>query len=692
MIRLGKQDVIQDAQRILTLMYPVDRSGVGAGHNAVALDTTTESVFNISTAQVFGIDTAASTGDIVYAAGSGPDYVFLNIGASGTYLRSDGASPGWSAIALGDVPAHDLLGSTHGDTVAGSPAIGDLIYGNSSASWAKLPIGASDTYLRSDGASPGWDAVVVGAHDLLSGTHSDTVAASVSRGSLVYGSTSASWAELTVGGAATFLRSDGTDPAWTAPTTSDITDLAYGTPALTLGTTNAAGAADTVIRTNATILVFDATNPTSVDAGDAAVVGVATVASRRDHQHAVTSTADGDTNVSTLLQSDANGGLRLDRLGIGVAPGAGNQITIVDGGTVGNGVLLTFDDAGNHLELSGASMMIGDTANANMTIGLTIQQGANDDEILALKSSDVAHGFTALAETDTYGLFQKMDPGAGGLLIRGMRDASGTSERAIEMTAVLAENASTAKSIGGHGIFGILAAQSSGNAWDDVVADGNLFTIRTTRNATFETTLIVDVEGTIHQVPTGGADIDLDMLVVQVTGAPALSWDESEDRFYNNKGVIVAHALTGAAGSHAAEPVLQLRQTADTNYNIGDIHSGIEFYTGDAGGNFPGIQAYIRAVTTRANGIGSPDAGLVFGTSAGGGLVATDRMIIRVNGNIGFGTTTPGSLTEWNFADEDLGFDDAHVAVSVATVEAVIEVTTTTGGTGYIPIYSSFGT
>jgi len=66
---------------------------------------------------------------------------------------------------------------------------------------------------------------------------------------------------------------------------------------------------------------------------------------------------------------------------------------------------------------------INDTTNANMTVGLTINQGAADDEILALKSSDVAHGRTTFAETDTYAYFRKGNPTGGGLEIQGISDA-----------------------------------------------------------------------------------------------------------------------------------------------------------------------------------------------------------------------------------------------------------------------------
>lgn len=59
----------------------------------------------------------------------------------------------------------------------------------------------------------------------------------------------------------------------------------FATPALTLGTSNVAGAAKTVLATNSTILAFDATVPTTITLPATAATGVATVAARRDHTH-----------------------------------------------------------------------------------------------------------------------------------------------------------------------------------------------------------------------------------------------------------------------------------------------------------------------------------------------------------------------------------------------------------------------
>jgi hypothetical protein len=66
----------------------------------------------------------------------------------------------------------------------------------------------------------------------------------------------------------------------------------------------------------------------------------------------------------------------------------------------------------------GAPAASGNTSNANLTSGLTINQEANDNEILALKSSDVAHGMTAKAETDTYLSIKKYSATNGGATVQ----------------------------------------------------------------------------------------------------------------------------------------------------------------------------------------------------------------------------------------------------------------------------------
>jgi len=71
-----------------------------------------------------------------------------------------------------------------------------------------------------------------------------------------------------------------------------------------------------------------------------------------------------------------------------------------------------------------SEMFFGDTANAEVTTGLTINQGAADDFVIALKSSDVAHGITDKAETDTYGSIQKNGAATGGLFVKGYTEGT----------------------------------------------------------------------------------------------------------------------------------------------------------------------------------------------------------------------------------------------------------------------------
>lgn len=82
--------------------------------------------------------------------------------------------------------------------------------------------------------------------------------------------------------------------------------------------------------------------------------------------------------------------------------------------------------------LSSGNVFIGDTANAKSTQGLTINQGANDDEIISLKSSDVSHSFTDITEADTYGLAIKASATTGGLNIKGFTDANAAGAIDIE--------------------------------------------------------------------------------------------------------------------------------------------------------------------------------------------------------------------------------------------------------------------
>jgi hypothetical protein len=143
-----------------------------------------------------------------------------------------------------------------------------------------------------------------GPHNLLSVPHADAPTAAATRGDLIIASSVPDWIPLAIGTANQVLLTDGTDPAWTTLAVSHISDLAYATPNLTLGTANAAGAASTVIRSDATILAFDATVPNVIQPDDAAATGAATVAARRDHEHGIVAAAPSANSVSLAASSE----------------------------------------------------------------------------------------------------------------------------------------------------------------------------------------------------------------------------------------------------------------------------------------------------------------------------------------------------------------------------------------------------
>ena len=138
---------------------------------------------------------------------------------------------------------------------------------------------------------------------------------------------------------------------------------------------------------------------------------------------------------------------------------------------------------------------IGDTANSKQTLGLTINMGANDNEILSLKSSDIAHGITGQTETDTYGLFQKAHAAGGGLQVTGLTDSDGGPGFALALTGMLGEAADTTKAVNAQGIVHIRSYIYDGST--NVIEPGtdqNLFVVGSGSSARF----IFDAEGSGH--------------------------------------------------------------------------------------------------------------------------------------------------------------------------------------------------
>ena len=214
--------------------------------------------------------------------------------------------------------------------------------------------------------------------------------------------------------------------------------------------------------------------------------------------HAVALTNTGGIGASELtIGANIEGDGDSNSLGSAVTPQSNITLRLAYGSSGNVDLVNSANDSALSLTNSGAagvnslainsSVFIGDTANANMTTGLTINQGANDNEILAFKSSDVAHGITAQAETDTYGLISKANATNGGLYIKGYTEGT----QGVQMIGVATTDNST-KSTSGRSPVQFFSALKSGTGVTANASNANLFAFL---DANANTKFIVDQEG-----------------------------------------------------------------------------------------------------------------------------------------------------------------------------------------------------
>ena len=209
--------------------------------------------------------------------------------------------------------------------------------------------------------------------------------------------------------------------------------------------------------------------------------------------------------------------------------------------------------------------------NANMTVGLNICQGANDDEILALKSSDVAHGCTDVAETDTFGLWSKVGGDAGGLRSRGFSE----SQYPFQFMGY-ATSLDTTKTTAARATFESTTYKISGTGITNVDADSNLFAVRCYRGGAAETVMFVDEDGDIYYDGALNNYDDLDDAVAVrdlqhvLTGRLDTFLKYNEDDLVK-LGVIGAPLENGGMVSHKRLTALVLGAIAQMNDKIDDL-------------------------------------------------------------------------------------------------------------------------
>ena len=152
----------------------------------------------------------------------------------------------------------------------------------------------------------------------------------------------------------------------------------------------------------------------------------------------------------------------------------------------------TGDNIRFRVDASGILSTGGETSPDVTKGGLCLNQAQFDDKILTAKSSDVAHGFTSLAQADTYMKVQKCDGSLGGMAMDAFKE---NGIQAIRMTGNADGTPDTTKSTSANEIIEMRCAVRDGttNGSTDT-SNGNLFGIHNGASAKF----IFDAEGDFH--------------------------------------------------------------------------------------------------------------------------------------------------------------------------------------------------
>jgi len=102
---------------------------------------------------VFKILAAIATGDIFYVDAT-PQIARLAKGSDGQVLKLSSGLPTWQNEGGGT--SHEILSATHSDSLAASVVRGDIIVGNSTPKWARLAKGAQYRALLMGADDPAW--------------------------------------------------------------------------------------------------------------------------------------------------------------------------------------------------------------------------------------------------------------------------------------------------------------------------------------------------------------------------------------------------------------------------------------------------------------------------------------------------------------------------------------------------------
>lgn len=171
----------------------------------------------------------------------------LALGTAGYFLKAGATDPAWAQMVASDISdfaeavddrvgalfidgnginfVYDDAGNTlTADIYFASQARGDIIVRGATL-WQRLALGSSGQALVSNGTDIVWGAPSVGGHDVLSATHTDTLAAAVVRGDIIVGNATPKWSRLAKGTSGYFLKAGASDVSWAQLLASDVSDF-----------------------------------------------------------------------------------------------------------------------------------------------------------------------------------------------------------------------------------------------------------------------------------------------------------------------------------------------------------------------------------------------------------------------------------------------------------------------------------
>ena len=275
----------------------------------------------------------------------------------------------------------------------------------------------------------------------------------------------------TTHGADTLLRFDAEDDSGN----SRSAEVQFDPDAQSLAITNTAGTDYlTVLTTSGNVGIGTASpdGPLHVHSGASGVVTASA------HYDEITIENSGNVGISLLCPRNYYGGIAFGDGTDGDSDNDNGSILYLQSATASaRHMHFRVDDAERMRITNGGNLFIGDTANGKMTQGLTIQQGTNDNEILALKSStDVAQDCTDVAEADTYGTLTKYYATAGGLQVTGFVDSG--AQAALSLQGVTSHaSPQSGKTSANNGTVNISAYKVSSNDRAQLSADENILSI-----------------------------------------------------------------------------------------------------------------------------------------------------------------------------------------------------------------------